>query len=158
MPQGYGHGYGAPPGGQGGPGFAPGQGPGFGGGRGFGHGQRFADGMMGRGHFLPLGGIFMAIIGLAILALLVFAFWQLFQKAGHPGALGLLMLVPIVNLGAVFYLAFSEWPVLNELQQLRERVTPAEPPAVARPPETPAADAPAPGDPTAAMPPASPDA
>ena len=158
MVQGYGQSFGAAPGGRGGPGFVPGQGLGFGRGQGFGHGQRFVDGPMGRGHFLPLGGIFMAIIGLAILALLVFAFWQMFEKAGHPGALGLLMLVPLVNLGAVLYLAFSEWPVLTELQRLREKVGPAEPVAVTAPPPAPPAAPPAAADTTTSIPPASPDA
>jgi len=150
MPQGYGQGLEAAPGMQGGQGFAPGQGQGFGGGRGFGggqgfhQGQDFGGGMMGRGGFPLLGGFFMAIIGLAILALLVFAFWQMFQKAGHPRALGLLMLVPLVNVGAVCYLAFSEWPVLKELKELREKVAPAQPAAVGAPVSASAADTTAP--------------
>ena len=49
------------------------------------------------------------------------AFWKIFAKAGYPGALGLLLLVPLVNLVMFFFLAFSEWPVLKELQALRRK-------------------------------------
>jgi hypothetical protein len=49
------------------------------------------------------------------------AFWKIFAKAGYPGALGLLLLVPLVNLVMFFFLAFSDWPVLKELEALRRK-------------------------------------
>jgi hypothetical protein len=36
-------------------------------------------------------------------------FWRIFQKAGFPGALSLLMLVPFVNLAMLFVLAYLPW-------------------------------------------------
>jgi hypothetical protein len=36
-------------------------------------------------------------------------FWRIFQKAGFPGALSLLMLVPFVNLAMLFVLAYVPW-------------------------------------------------
>jgi hypothetical protein len=51
----------------------------------------------------------------------VIAFWKIFAKAGYPGALGLLLLVPLVNLVMFFFLAFSDWPVLKELEALRRK-------------------------------------
>ena len=44
--------------------------------------------------------------------LFVLPFWRIFSKAGFPGTLSLLMLLPIVNVIMLFYLAFAEWPSL----------------------------------------------
>ena len=46
--------------------------------------------------------------------LTVIPFWKICSKAGFPGALSLLMLVPIANIILLFYIAFSEWPVLKK--------------------------------------------
>ena len=43
----------------------------------------------------------------------VIAFWKICSKAGFPGALGLLMIIPIVNIILPLYLAFAEWPALR---------------------------------------------
>jgi hypothetical protein len=53
------------------------------------------------------------------------AFWKIFSKAGYPGVLGLTMLVPLLNVIMVLFLAFSEWPVLKELQGLRRKSPPS---------------------------------
>jgi hypothetical protein len=82
-------------------------------------------GFAGRGGgmgFIP-GGPFtsiaiMVLFGITLIVLAI-AFYKLFQKAGFAGALGLLMLVPVVNLGVALYLAFAEWPVLTELARLK---------------------------------------
>jgi hypothetical protein len=81
-------------------------------------------GMGGAGGFgmLP-GGPMASIVILALFAItlivLAIAFYKLFQKAGLNGGLGLLMLVPVVNLGVALYLAFAEWPVLAELARVK---------------------------------------
>ena len=61
------------------------------------------------------------IVGLFVVTLIVLAiaFYKMFQKAGMAGGLGLLMLVPVVNLGVALYLAFAEWPVLAEVARLK---------------------------------------
>jgi heme/copper-type cytochrome/quinol oxidase subunit 4 len=47
----------------------------------------------------------------AVMVLLnVIPFWMICTKAGFPGALSLLMLVPIANVVLLFYIAFAEWP------------------------------------------------
>ncbi len=51
-----------------------------------------------------------------ILTLLVLAFWaylwiRIVGKTGNNQWLGLLMIIPIVNLIFMIWLAFSEWPV-----------------------------------------------
>ena len=121
----------APQGFQGAPGNFPQGGPpgGFAGGRG------------GMG-FLPGGPMTsIVIIGLFVVTLIVLAiaFYKLFQKAGMSGALGLLMLVPVVNLGVALYLAFAEWPVLAEIARLKLVVASAVAPPIAAPPAPPAA-------------------
>ena len=49
-------------------------------------------------HILPV---------LALLILGTIPFWPLFRKAGYPGALSLLMLIPAVNLIVLYVVAFS---------------------------------------------------
>jgi hypothetical protein len=67
------------------------------------------------GGLMILWGIFM----LGMLALMIVIWWKIFEKAGHPGWLGLLMLVPIANIIMILVLAFGEWPVHRELARLR---------------------------------------
>ena len=68
-------------------------------------------------------GSFFAIAGVISLVTIVFAiiiYWKIFSKAGYSGALSLLMLVPIANLVMICILAFGEWPIYRELNQLRQ--------------------------------------
>ena len=78
---------------------------------------------LGRGAGMLPGGPVTSIVLIALFALtlivLAVAFYKLFQKAGFSGVLGLLMLVPVVNLGVALYLAFAEWPVLTELARVK---------------------------------------
>jgi hypothetical protein len=60
-----------------------------------------------------------AIIVVLVVPLAV-AYWKLFSKAGYPGALGLLLFVPLVNFIVFMYLCFAKWPVLRELEKLRQ--------------------------------------
>ncbi len=63
-----------------------------------------------------------AIIGLAGLIFGIIIYWKIFSKAGYSGAMALLMLVPIANIIALCILAFGNWPILQELNALRQRV------------------------------------
>ncbi|HEX9780807.1 MAG TPA: hypothetical protein VGB20_06290 [bacterium] len=62
---------------------------------------------------------------LILFALLVgfgsFVWWRIFSKTGYPGVLGILMLVPLVNLVLVLMLAFSQWPLERRLRDLEGR-------------------------------------
>jgi hypothetical protein len=57
-------------------------------------------------------------IHLTVIAVLLFAmivpYWQIFKKAGFSPWLSLLMLIPLVNVLALFYLAFAKWPVSSK--------------------------------------------
>ncbi|MHB1197968.1 MAG: hypothetical protein ACYCZ6_00095 [Polaromonas sp.] len=55
-------------------------------------------------------GSFGFLTMLLIAALVVVPFWFIFSKAGYSKWLSLLMVVPVVNLIALYFLAFSEWP------------------------------------------------
>ena len=39
--------------------------------------------------------------------------WQLFSKAGYSGWFSFLMVLPLINLIALYVLAFSDWPALR---------------------------------------------
>jgi hypothetical protein len=50
-------------------------------------------------------------IGMLVLAiLLVIPFWRICDRAGFPGFVSLLILIPLVNLLFLYWLAFAEWP------------------------------------------------
>ncbi len=47
---------------------------------------------------------------LIYVVLIVVPFWKIFERTGHPPWLSLLMAVPLVNIGLLYWLAFKEWP------------------------------------------------
>ncbi len=60
-----------------------------------------------------LGGLLCAMSGL----LWIIPYWKIFSKAGFPGALSLLTVIPVVGLITVFVIAFSEWPSQRRVGQ-----------------------------------------
>ena len=44
---------------------------------------------------------------------LVIPFWQIFKKAGFNPWVSVLMAVPLVNAGVLYYLAFARWPIVE---------------------------------------------
>lgn len=50
------------------------------------------------------------VIALLGAVVTVVPFWRLFQRIGYSPYLSLLMLVPFVNLGLLYYIAFLDWP------------------------------------------------
>ena len=59
--------------------------------------------------------LFLVVCGIII----VIPLWKVFSKAGYPGALSLGMMLPLLNIVLLYFLGFSEWPVLKELKTLR---------------------------------------
>ena len=53
---------------------------------------------------------------LPLAAAWIFPFWRIFAKAGFPGELSLLMILPGLNFLVLLYVAFAQWPVHRELQ------------------------------------------
>jgi hypothetical protein len=64
--------------------------------------QEFLMGMFSGG-----GGFFGMILAAVIF---VIPAWKIVEKAGYPGAWALLVLVPVVNIVALWVFAFSVWP------------------------------------------------
>lgn len=67
-----------------------------------------------------VGLVIFLLFALAMLILTVIIWWKIFSKAGYSGAMGLLMLLPFVNLIMLLVLAFGQWPIRRELEQLRQ--------------------------------------
>ena len=73
----------------------------------------------GKGGFVP--GVFEIVVilfvmmfGVVGILITVIPFWKICTKAGFPGPLALLMLVPVANIILPFYIAFAEWPALRQ--------------------------------------------
>jgi glycerol-3-phosphate acyltransferase PlsY len=71
----------------------------------------------------PLGFPELLVI-LVLWLICLLPFYKIFSKAGYPGLLCLTLIVPLLNVIMLLFLAFSEWPVLKELQALKQRPTP----------------------------------
>ena len=46
---------------------------------------------------------------------------KIFSKAGYSWALGMLTLLPIVDIVVACFLAFADWPIQKELRQLKQQ-------------------------------------
>lgn len=57
-------------------------------------------------------------LGFLLFYLLVW--WRILARAGYPGALAFLMLVPPLAVGLWAFLAFAPWPARRELAALRK--------------------------------------
>lgn len=56
--------------------------------------------------------------------IIILPLWKVFSKAGYPGALSLGMMLPVINIVLLYFLGFSDWPVLKELKRLRPSLEP----------------------------------
>ena len=65
--------------------------------------------------------LLLAALAVGFLVLMLVTWWKIFARAGMPGALGLLMAVPLVNIPLLLYLAFGKWPVLEQLRESEGR-------------------------------------
>jgi hypothetical protein len=59
---------------------------------------------------MPIASVIAAVVGVVIV---IWPVWRICSRAGFPGALGLLIMVPILNLVLLYILAFAEWPALR---------------------------------------------
>lgn len=74
------------------------------------------------GAIIAASSLVLMLIALAATVFGIFIYWKIFSKAGYSGAMSLLMLVPIANIIVICMLAFGNWPILQELEQLRAQV------------------------------------
>lgn len=68
---------------------------------------------MDRPVFVPMLGVLEIVILLISAALFVWPAWRICRRAGFPGSLGLLAMVPVANLVLLYILAFAPWPALE---------------------------------------------
>ena len=47
---------------------------------------------------------------LVIAIVVVIPAWRICQRTGYPGWMGILILIPIVNLVLLYFIAFADWP------------------------------------------------
>jgi CDP-diglyceride synthetase len=71
---------------------------------------------------LPFVPIFLIVIILVVSLAAMIPWFFIYKKAGFHPAMGCLMFFPIVNLVMMFILAFTDWPIERELQNLRTSV------------------------------------
>ena len=58
------------------------------------------------------GNPIMSLVMLVIFAALaVIPFWKIWSRTGHSGFWGLLAVIPLANLVALWILAFKKWPI-----------------------------------------------
>ena len=69
--------------------------------------------------FLFILPLIFFVFFIAISALMVFVWCRIFSKAGYHWAMGLLIMVPIANIVVPFILAFGQWPLHREIEELR---------------------------------------
>lgn len=60
------------------------------------------------------------LLVVAVIGAGFFPFWKIFSKAGFSGWLSLIMVVPVLNIVALYYLAFAEWPIHRKTSSPRE--------------------------------------
>jgi hypothetical protein len=53
--------------------------------------------------------------------IVVLPWWRILKRTGNPPALSLLMLIPLVNVGLLFWFAFAEWPIERQLEAFRSQ-------------------------------------
>jgi hypothetical protein len=62
------------------------------------------------------------VVILIVAFIIIVPFWRILAKAGYPGAISFLALIPFVSILMLFWLAFTEWPLERAAKQ---RGTPA---------------------------------
>jgi hypothetical protein len=67
------------------------------------------------------------ILVLFIVLIWIWPFWKIFQKAGYPGWYFIVIFIPLVNIIALFYFAFTEWPVHKALREAGVAFPPKKP-------------------------------
>ena len=59
-------------------------------------------------------------VGAVAVGTFLLLWYRIFARTGYNGALGILMVVPGVNLILLFVLAFMRWPIERELRARRQ--------------------------------------
>lgn len=105
---------------------------------------------------LIAGSSILVILGLSLVGIVIpiVAYWKILEKAGHPGPLALLFLLPFVGIIMLYWLALADWPSLRKPLASAPAGFPPPPPVYPPPPPAPPPPppVPAPAAPAAAQP------
>lgn len=71
--------------------------------------------------FLPVLGPSELLVIASTVLLVAWPAWRICAKAGFPGPLGLMAILPLLNLVLLFFLAFAEWPALQNRKPKLDR-------------------------------------
>ncbi|RUO56657.1 hypothetical protein [Pseudidiomarina homiensis] len=61
--------------------------------------------MMNHEMFAGLGFLWLLLVS----AIIVIPLWRICQRIGYAGPLGLLILIPFVNIALIYFIAFGPW-------------------------------------------------
>ena len=61
------------------------------------------------GLFHPIHRLLIAVVGFGAGFVVILPYWQIFKKAGFSPCPSLLIVIPLVNLCALYYLGFARW-------------------------------------------------
>ena len=67
--------------------------------------------------FFPSTGPIEVVILITSVVFYVWPSWRICAKAGFPGPLGLLAMIPGLNVVLLFVLAFVEWPAFRQVSK-----------------------------------------
>jgi hypothetical protein len=100
---------------------------------------------------LIAGSSILVILALSVIGILIpiVAYWKILDKAGHPGPLALLFLLPFVGIIMLYWLALTDWP---SLRKPSAQAPVGFPPPPAYPPAPPPPPVVMPAAPAAALP------
>jgi len=70
---------------------------------------------------LGMMGIVSIVIGVCLAIFWAVMWWVIFQKAGYstPFLLGILMIIPIINIILFLVFALGEWPILRKQSDIK---------------------------------------
>ena len=57
----------------------------------------------------------LGVYWIVAVAIAVVPFWRICKRVGHPPWLSLLIAIPLLNIGFIYFLAFSRWPSQRDL-------------------------------------------
>lgn len=66
---------------------------------------------------LPMIGPMEVLVLVVMVFVVVWPACRICDKAGFPGALGLLVIIPVLGIGLMLFLAFAEWPALRHARK-----------------------------------------
>lgn len=69
-----------------------------------------------------IGGLLtIFIVFLVMMVVFIVPYFKIYQRTGQSGWMALLQFIPLINIIMLYILAFGNWPIEDEMRQLRMR-------------------------------------